>query len=142
MSEAREVMDRMTEAAVAQDVDALAALYAVDAVATTPDAGELKGREQIAEYLAQFMAALPDGRYELVAGHESGNVAIDEGYMSGTNTGILSGPAGEIPATLKPVRLRTCDIATVENGLITSHRFYYDQLEFFDQLELAPDMLG
>jgi hypothetical protein len=32
-----------------------------------------------------------------------------------------------------------CDIATVENGVITRHRFYYDQMDFLGQLGLMEE---
>ncbi|MDQ4019216.1 MAG: ester cyclase, partial [Actinomycetota bacterium] len=54
--------------------------------------------------------------------------------------GPLQMPDGEtIPATGKQIRVRGCDVATVENGRITSHRFYFDQMEFLSQLGLVPE---
>ena len=44
MGEAREVMDRLTDAALKGDSEALKALYAQDAVAETPDQGTITGR--------------------------------------------------------------------------------------------------
>jgi ketosteroid isomerase-like protein len=140
MGQARTVMDQMTAAMVSRDMDAAAKVYASDAVAVTPDLGEIRGRDGIIGYLSQFNVAFPDGEYEPLAAHEAGNVAIDEGFFVGTNTGPLPLPDGELPATGKRMRLRTCDIATVEGGMITSHRFYYDQLEFLEQLGLAPEL--
>jgi hypothetical protein len=49
-------------------------------------------------------------------------------------------PTGEaIPATGKQIRVRACDVATVEGGRLTSHRIYFDQMEFLGQLGLLPD---
>ena len=49
-------------------------------------------------------------------------------------------PTGEtIRATGKRVRVRSCDVITVESGVITSHRFYFDQMEFLGQLGLVPE---
>ena len=76
MGEAREVMDRVTAALDAHDVKAAAECYTTDAVAVTPDQGEIRGREAIAEYFRQLTDPFPDGRYEPQHGHESGNVAI------------------------------------------------------------------
>jgi hypothetical protein len=60
--------------------------------------------------------------------------------MVGTNTGPLVLPTGEsMPATGRAVRLRACDAATVENGVVTSHRFYFDQAEFLGQLGLMEE---
>ena len=141
MGEAREVMDRLTAALDAHDVKAAAECYATDAVAVTPDQGEIRGREAIAEYLRQLTDPFPDARYEPQHGHESGNVAIDEGYVVGTHNAPLPLPSGEsVPATGKQIRVRSCDIASVEGGLVTSHRFYFDQMEFLGQLGLLPEM--
>ena len=85
----------------------------------------------------ELIDAFPDAKYEPVNEYEVGNTAIDEGFFVGTNTGSLQAPTGEtIPATGKSVRARAVDLATVENGVITSHRFYFDQLDFLSQLGL------
>jgi steroid delta-isomerase-like uncharacterized protein len=138
MAEAREVMDRVTDAVMRGDQEALKALYAPDAVAETPDQGTIRGRDAIAAYLAEFGAAFPDATWEPLHTHEVDGTAIDEGYFIGTNTGPMTGPNGEtIPATGKRVRARECDVATVENGVVTSHRFYFDMMDWLEQLGLA-----
>jgi ketosteroid isomerase-like protein len=141
MGEAREVMDRLTAAATkTKEFRAVTECYAHDAVAMTPDQGEIRGGEAIANYLLQFSDAFPDLGFEDAGKHESGNVAIDEGYLTGTHTGPLPMPSGEsVPATGKQIRVRSCDIATVEGGLVTRHRFYFDQMEFLGQLGLLPE---
>jgi ketosteroid isomerase-like protein len=103
-----------------------------------PRTGEISGKDNVVAWTKQFFDAFPDATYEPVNEYESGNTAIDEGYFVGTNTEPLQGPTGEtIPATGKSVRVRACDIATVEKGVITSHRFYFDQMDFLGQLGLA-----
>ena len=139
MSEAREVMDRVTEAVFSGNAEQVRQLYADDATAVTPDQGELVGRDAIVTYLTAFTESFPDLGFEPLYKHEAGNAAIDEGYVVGTNTNPLQMPTGEtLPATGKQVRVRGCDIVTVENGRITSHRFYYDQMEFLAQLGMLP----
>lgn len=139
MGEAREILDQLTEAFFTQDYAAVERLYAPDAVAVTPDQGELKGAGAAIEYTKQFIEAFPDVKYEPEFKHESGNTAIDEGWIVGTNSGPLPLPSGDtLPATGKRIRVRSADIATVENGRVTSHRFYFDQMEFLGQLGLAP----
>jgi predicted ester cyclase len=137
MGEAREVLDRLTDAVFSKDWEAVARFYPAEAVAVTPDAGEIQGNEEVVAWSSEFLDAFPDARFESVYAHEAGNTAIDEGYFVGTNTGPLRSPTGEtMPATGRSVRFRACDIATVEDGLITSHRFYFDQMEFLGQLGL------
>jgi steroid delta-isomerase-like uncharacterized protein len=138
MGEARDVMDRVTAAMESNDAEAAKALYARDAVAETPDEGTLRGGDAIAGWLVKFAEAFPDARFEQVNGLEVGDTAVDEGFLVGTNTGPLPMPdGGTVPATGRAIRLRACDLATVEDGAITSHRFYFDQMEFLDQLGLA-----
>jgi ketosteroid isomerase-like protein len=137
MGEARDAMDRVTDALFSGEWHTAAKLYAPDAVAVTADRGEVTGNDSIVAWSKELIDAFPDAKYEPINEYESGNTAIDEGYFAGTNTGPLQGPTGEtIPATGKSVRVRACDIATVENGVITSHRFYYDQMDFLGQLGL------
>lgn len=140
MGEAREIMDRVTEAAFSEDQEALKALYASDAVAETPDQGTVSGQDGILAWFGQFATAFPDAVWEEAHKHEAGDTAIDEGYVVGTHSGPLPFPDGTtIPPTGKSIRVRACDVATVAGGRVTSHRFYFDQMEFLGQLGLAPE---
>ncbi|MDW4908972.1 nuclear transport factor 2 family protein [Streptomyces sp. ADMS] len=143
MGEARDVMDRLTEALTsASDLKAVTELYAPDAVAFTPDGGEIHGRDNIVEYWRQMTDALPEATFESVHAYEIGDTAVDEGYFSGRNTGPIPLPSGEyLPATQKEVRIRGVDIATVRDGHIVDYRLYFDQMEFLGQLGLLPDEL-
>ncbi|MET9510354.1 nuclear transport factor 2 family protein [Streptomyces flavidovirens] len=140
MGQAREVMDRLTEAlTTGTDLKAVMECFAEDAVAITPD-GEIRGRDNIGEYWRQMTDAIPDSEYQSVHKHESGNTAIDEGFFTGKNTGPLVLPSGEsLEPTQKDVRVRGCDVATVEDGKIVSYRLYFDQLDFLGQLGLLPN---
>ncbi|TLM81992.1 nuclear transport factor 2 family protein [Pseudarthrobacter sp. NamE2] len=141
MGQAREVMDRLTTAMNTKDRDMLSGCYAADAVAHTPDQGEIRGRDAISSYLFGFWEGIPDVRYEVTERHDTGDVAIDEGIVTGTNTGQLVMPSGQtLPPTGKQLRIRSCDVATIRNGEITSHHFYFDQVEFLSQLGLMPEM--
>ncbi|MEY9993350.1 hypothetical protein ABIE67_005382 [Streptomyces sp. V4I8] len=140
MGQAREVMDRLTAAITTADPKAIAELYPPDAVAVTPDGGELHGRENIAGYWRQMTEAVPDGSYESVHSYEVGNTAIDEGIFHGRNTGPIQLPTGEtLPATQKEISIRGVDFATVDDsGHIVDYRLYFDEMEFLDQLGLLP----
>lgn len=139
MGKARETIDQMTEAMVSKDLERLAGVYAPDAVVTTPDEGEIKGREDLVEYLRKFIVAIPDFTWEAMAQYECGDTAVDEGWVVGTNTGPVPTPGGgTLPATGRAVRVRSVDIATVRDGQIVRHNFYFDQLDLLTQLGLAP----
>jgi ketosteroid isomerase-like protein len=134
-------MDRLTEALTTKpDLKVIAELYAEDAVALTPDAGEIHGRDNIVEYWRQMTEAMPEARFESVYAYESGDTAIDEGVFSGRNTGPIQLPDGQsLPATQREIRIRGVDLATVRNGQIVSYRVYFDQLDFLDQLGLLSE---
>ncbi|MCL8015819.1 ester cyclase [Streptomyces sp. AS02] len=140
MGQAREVMDRLTEAITTADSKTIAELYAQDAVAVTPDGGELHGRDDIATYWRQMTEAVPHGSYESVHSYEVGNTAIDEGFFSGRNTGPIQLPTGETLApTQKEIRIRGVDFATVDDsGHIVDYRLYFDEMDFLGQLGLLP----
>ncbi|GAB3313612.1 hypothetical protein GCM10027451_27600 [Geodermatophilus aquaeductus] len=137
MGQAREIMDRITAAAGAGDRDALLRLYAADAVAETPEGRRLDSREAIADDLLSFVQAFPDMTWESRATFEAGDTAIDEGWVVGTHTGVLSLPDGDVPPTGRTMRLRECDLITVRDGVAVAHRFYYDRLELVSQLGLG-----
>jgi ketosteroid isomerase-like protein len=141
MGQAREVMDRFTEAVLTnKDLKAAAELFAENVVVRTPDRGELRGRDQLVEYARQFLDAFPDVRIDWYRKHESGNAAIDESIYVGTNTGPLLAPTGEVMApTGRSISLRSCEVATVENGVITEYNFYYDQMELLGHLGLLDN---
>jgi steroid delta-isomerase-like uncharacterized protein len=138
VANAREVSDRYTELINAHDAEALGALCHEKVVMTDPT-GEFKGRGEVIDYWRKFFAAFPDlhGRDEF--GAESGETAINEWSAEGTNSGPLETPEGTIPATGKRMRLRGVDAMTVRDGLILSHRVYYDQLGLMAQLGLMPE---
>jgi hypothetical protein len=145
MGQARDVMDRLTEAVNAHaGTQRIAELYAPDAVAFTPDAGEIQGRDNIVRYWQQTADMIPDGSFEMLHSYEIGNTAIDEGFFTGRNTGPVQLPTGEtLPATQKEVRIRGVDLATVdEDGRIVDYRLYFDELELMGQLGLLPEEPG
>ncbi|MDQ1047665.1 ester cyclase [Streptomyces sp. V4I2] len=141
MGQAREVMDRLTDALTSHpDLKVIAELYADDAVAFTPDEGEIRGRDGIVEYWRQMAEAVPEATFETLHAYEAGDTAIDEGIFSGRNTGPLQLPNGEtLPPTQKEIRIRGVDIATVADGKIVDYRLYFDEMDFLGQLGLLPE---
>ena len=62
MGEAREILDRVTEAVFKGDSEALKALYAPNAVAETPDQGTISGRDQILHIHLQGCGGIENAR--------------------------------------------------------------------------------
>ena len=93
----------------AGDADALAALYAADAINHQVTQDPVEGRENIrAMFSAEFAEADMTCIIETI--HDAGKVAILEWQ--------------------DPLGLRGCGFFTVEDGLITFQRGYWDKLSF------------
>lgn len=87
--------------------------------------------------MTSLRRAFPDLAWEATAAFENADSALDEGRPVGTHTEPLSSPEGDLPATGRPLRLRECDVVTVRDGRVVSHRSSYDRLDLAAQLGLA-----
>ena len=135
MGQPRELMDRATQAVLTGDLDAFREIYAPDVVVTTPDAGVLHGIDAFIQWNRGFIDAFSDQDFRLERGLEAEDCAIDQGEFIGTNTRPLQLPGGQsAPPTGKQVRVRAIDVATVQDGQIVRHDFYFDQLDMLSQL--------
>lgn len=140
MGQARELMDRVTQAVLAGDLETLREIYAPDVVVTTPDAGTLDGVDAFIEWNRAFIDAFSDRDYHSERALETQECAIDQGEFIGTHTRPLQLPDGQsVPPTSKQVRVRSVDIATAASGKIVRHDFYFDQLDMLTQLGLMEE---
>jgi ketosteroid isomerase-like protein len=131
-------MDQGTQAVLAGDLDRLREIYAPDVELTTPDAGALHGIDAALEWNRTFVNAFTDRDYHSERALETDECAIDQGEFIGTHTQPLELPDGtSVPPTGKQIRMRSTDIATVSDGRIVRHDFYFDQLEMLNQLGLG-----
>jgi steroid delta-isomerase-like uncharacterized protein len=138
MGASREVAERAYAAMAAYDVPALMALCA-PACEMTEGGMSFQGPEQIGPYLQAYFTAFPDMRLNVLKMVEEGDSVVAEIRFTGTQSGPLAMPGGELPASGKQIDLRSADFVTVEDGLITSWRVYIDMAEFMRQLGLMPD---
>lgn len=135
MGQARELMERATTAVIAGELEALRDLYAEDMVATTPDEGTLHGIDAFIEWNRSFVASFDDRSYESQRELDTEDCAVDQGWFVATHARDLPMPDGQsIPATGKRIRMRAVDVATVRDGRIVQHDFYFDQLDLLTQL--------
>jgi ketosteroid isomerase-like protein len=137
MGQARELMDRVTQAVLAGDLDTLRDIYSPDVVVTTPDAGTLHGVDAFIEWNRSFIDAFSERDYRSERALETDECAIDQGEFIGTHTQAMQLPDGQsVPPTGKQAAVRSVDIATVADGKIVRHDFYFDQLDMLTQLGL------
>jgi steroid delta-isomerase-like uncharacterized protein len=138
MGEARAVVDRFYAAYNSGYTSDALPQFDPDVVTVDPAAGEMRGIDAFAGYLAGFNRGFPDAKLNLGRAVESGELVAIEGTYTGTNTGPLAGPQGEIPATGRAIVLPYMEIYEVRGGRIARHSIYYDQMSFLGQLGLLP----
>ena len=117
-------------------IDAEDELFSPDVETIDPGAGTLRGLEAFKMYEQAFQRAFPDGKLVVKSAIEAGNKVAVEGAYTGTHTGPLSGPNGEIPPSNRPLNLDVSDVFEIDGSRITRHRVYYDQVQFMTQLGL------
>jgi steroid delta-isomerase-like uncharacterized protein len=133
------LVDRHYAEINSNDFTDVAELFAPDLVTRVPDAGTLTGIEPFVAYGQAFLRAFPDGRIHRDRYLEDGDRVVVEGRFTGTNTGPLQTPAGELPPTGRAMVLPFADVFRVVDGTIAEHRIYYDVLGLMAQLGLAPE---
>ncbi|MBB6472755.1 ester cyclase [Sphaerisporangium rubeum] len=126
---------RLKNAFNRHDLDALAGCFSSMAVLVAPD-GIGQDREEIASYYAQFLEAFPDSMVTPLSLAVCGDTLVSEYTISGTHKGPYLAAGGEVAeATGRPIAVRACCWTVVEDdGLISSHRVFYDQLELVVQI--------
>jgi ketosteroid isomerase-like protein len=68
---------------------------------------------------------------------QEADTCVLEARVSGTHTGPLASPAGEIAPTGKPFALDYVNVARFADGLIVSETYYSDNQAFLTQLGLV-----
>jgi len=91
-----------------------------------------------AEFSRGFAGAMPDGKHTITSTIQDGDTFAVEGRWTGTHTGPLAGPAGEVPATGRSVTMPFCGVGEQRDGRIAKVTVYLDQLGMLAQLGLVP----
>lgn len=104
-----------------------------------PGGVRLTGREAAEEMWSMYNDAFPDNRLEITAIHADDRGGVHEGVATGTHTGPLRGPAGEIPPTGRVAQLSFCGVYEFDEGKITTFNLYFDQVELLTQLGVMPN---
>jgi predicted ester cyclase len=139
-----DLVEKHYDSVMSNNPDANDEIFSADVATTFPGVGTLHSLEAFKEVVRGFAGAFPDGRFTFTSSVESGNRIAVQGIYSGTNTGPLLTPAGEMPPTGRRLELPYGDFFEVENGKIVRHNLYFDQVVFMTQLGLmpAPDQVG
>jgi steroid delta-isomerase-like uncharacterized protein len=100
------------------------------------------GPAGVREWLGAFRTALPDAHAELVEVLADGGRVATEHVGTGTHTGPLATPSGEIPPTGRRIELRFSEMYEIRDGRIARVRVWYDSATMMRQLGLLPEPEG
>jgi steroid delta-isomerase-like uncharacterized protein len=139
--EAKALLDTALEIWNEGNLDLIEVVFAPEIVAHTstfPD--DIVGHEGIVNWVKFARTAFPDMNMTFDEIIVNGNKIAATFTLTGTNTGPLIMPAGELPPTGKQVRLSGIGIDYIENGKIVRELVAYNVLEMMMQLgfTLAP----
>jgi steroid delta-isomerase-like uncharacterized protein len=134
-----ERLERAAEAFNQRDAGAVAELYAADGVVLDPQHPEpIRGRDDIRESYAQLFRGFPDATVRIQQRAFNGGRVSYELRLTGTHTGPLATPDGDVPATGRRIDLPAAVFADVDgDGRFRETRRYYDMAELMRQLGLA-----
>jgi steroid delta-isomerase-like uncharacterized protein len=136
----RQVIERAVEVFNSHDPDAVAALYAGDAVVYDPFYTEpLRGREAIRRDYVETTRSFPDMHVTVKNVLVGDNTIAYEMQGSGTHSGPLTMPDGStIPATNRRLEMRIAVFSEVDSsGIVLNQRRYYDAANWLGQLGLT-----
>jgi len=103
-----------------------------------PGGVTLSGKPGWEQLYDTWTNAFPDNQLTDVVIFGCDGQAIQKARFTGTHTGTLNAPGGDIPATGRRVDIRYCAVYRLENGLVTSLELYFDQMDMLSQLGLVP----
>jgi len=96
-----------------------------------PWGAHYEGRDQVRQFYAQLMAAMPDLSIEVVRRHVAAETIVLEVVIRGTQLGAWRG----LPATGRRVEIPLCGIYTFSSDdRLAGERIYYDRAMVLRQL--------
>jgi ketosteroid isomerase-like protein len=134
----QQLVDRHYREVNTNDYSDAGDIFSADVVTEPPGSGPITGIEAFVAYGQGFHQAFPDGRIHGDRYVESGDIVVVEGRFTGTNNGPLNTPAGQIPATGRPMVLPFADLFRIADGKIVQHRIYFDTMGMLAQLGVLP----
>jgi predicted ester cyclase len=137
---AAQILQRNITALNNRDFEAYLSNQHPDVTITLPGGVQVHGRDQVRASMQVMFTAFPDGKLQFGDQVLADDAAATEVVFTGTHTGPLTMPAGEIPPTGRAVRTTTVSMLRFRNGMIISERVIGDDLELVRQLGVStPD---
>jgi predicted ester cyclase len=132
----KEVFDKTVVAFNAGDIEAAWNLASPEIELTAPGGLDFRGKEGLRQWFQLWSDACPDRRvrYHNVVAQD--DQVIGEGTFTGTHTGVLHLPSGDVPGTGRHVTASYAAVVRVADQKITYMRHYFDVMDLMTQLGL------
>jgi predicted ester cyclase len=118
-----EITKKVLEAIDEHNLNSLKNYYDPDSYITVPGA-KLHGIDQVINWYRIFIKAFPDIKHEVIRTLTFGDMAAVEVKATGTQTGPLASPAGEIPPSGKKIELYFVTLTNFVDGKIKKETCY------------------
>jgi steroid delta-isomerase-like uncharacterized protein len=135
----REIIKRHFDAVNARTTAQVAGdLNTPDAVWTSVPAGaSFHGPDGYQQFISVWLTAFPDAKVEVKNIAAGDDFAVAQFIGRGTHRGPLKTPAGELPATGKPMAVEFCEVYALKGNRIAGCQLYFDAMGLMKQLGVA-----
>jgi predicted ester cyclase len=100
-----------------------------------------QGKAACVEFYGSWFNAFPDAHVEVHGLHIIDDVAVEEGTFTGTHSGTLHSPSGDVPPTGRAVALDYIQVLRFHDGRHVYFNLMFDRLLMLEQLGLVPPPL-
>jgi steroid delta-isomerase-like uncharacterized protein len=135
---ARDAFERGTNTFNSHDMKGFAEVLADDVAFAAPGGIRGVGKTGCIEFFGAWFGAFPDAHVDVHLCHFIDDVAVEEGTFSGTQTGVLHSPIGDMPPTGRPVEVKYVQVLRFRDGKHVSFNLMFDWLTMLKQLGVAP----
>jgi predicted ester cyclase len=139
MSSARELIEGTHTTWNARDLQGYRDLGAPELEMQVPGGSPGTGPDGLEQLYTVWQEGFPDNHAEIISIVGEGAEAALEGVLTGTHSGTLRLPAGDIPPTGRRVSLGYALHITEGGGRMVSYRLYFDPVDLQIQLGLLPE---
>jgi predicted ester cyclase len=136
--------DKFFAAMNARNLDEMAAMISPHADVRTP-IGDLTGPQEYREWIEMHFRAFPDFTHELrgiAVESDTEQTLAFELHATGTHTGSLTLPSGDVPPTGRRIDVPAADFWKFADGLIVEYHLYFNLFDFLSQLGLVDQTAG
>jgi predicted ester cyclase len=121
------------------DPELLRPLFSPDVEQRVSGTLTINGFDNAAAFYQGYWDGFPDFTISLERTVEAGNLVFAEGRATGTHTGTLRTPGGDVPPTGRRVEFAWADCYEVVDGVIVSSHLFFDTVVVLEQLGLMPE---